>query len=314
MRYKAGYRRVQFSMPTEYQLQYGWKSPLVQETTPLIAAAAMKQKAASNQTHTKTKKDKTSSTKNSINPTCLTNEQRLLDNTGSHSNHEHTCALCHSCTCHTDQREGDSDTVTQSKIKKLQEKFEKRMENTEVKHHPLSETCPHVNGVPIKQHTSSSTPAKSRKITGATNTLVKDKTKKAIKPKSTGGHVPHKTKSITCTATVPEHPKETHSTKELTDPNKGQQPGSKPHRCSPTYPLLTEYQVQFKPMARHFRKPDEPTNMQGPQNQVRGKHSLYTNVDCTILEIYFLDLIYGPPSWTSSKPSQTPTNKHVTSQ
>ena len=292
MRYKAGYRRVQFSMPTEYQLQYGWKSPLVQETTPLIAAAAIKQKAASNQTHTKTKKDKTSSTKKSINPTCLTNEQRLLDNTGSHGNHEHTCALCHTCTCHTDQREGDSDTVTQSKIKKLQEEFEKRMENTEVKQHPLSETCPHINGVPIKQHTLSSTPAKSKKITGATNT--QDKTKKAIKPKSTGGHLPHKTKSITCTATVPEHPKETHSTKELTDPNKGQQPGSKAHRRSPTYPLLTEYQVQFKPTARHFRKPDEPINMQGPQNQVRGKHFIY---QCR--RYNFGNLFFRPHLWST---------------
>ena len=266
MQYKAGYRRVQFSMPTEYQLQYGWKSPLVQETTPLITAAAVKQTAASNQAHTKSKKDKTSSTKKSINPTCLTNEQGLLDNTGSHGNHEHTCASRHTCTHHTEQREGNSDTLTQSKIKKLQEKFEKRMENTEVKRHPL------VNGGPVKQHASSSTPIKSRKITGATNTIVKDKTKKASKPKNTGGHIPHKTKSITNTTTVPEHPKETQSTKELTDPNEGQQPGSKPHRRSPTYPLLTEYQVQFKPTARHFRKPDEPTNMQGPQNQVRGKH------------------------------------------
>ena len=275
MRYKAGYRRVQFSMPTEYQLQYGWKSPLVQETTPLITAAAIKQKAASNQTHTKTKKDKTSFTKKSINPTCLTNEQRLLDNTGSCGNRELICASCHTCTCHSDQREDNSDTITQSKIKKLQKKFEKRMENTEVKQHPLFETSPHVNSTPIKQHTSSSTPAKSRKITGATNTVGKDKTKKAIKPKNTEGHVPHKKKSITSTATVPEHPKETQSREKLTDPNEAQQLGSKPHRRSPTYPLLTEYQVQFKPTARHFRKPDEPTNMEGPQNQVRGKHFRY---------------------------------------
>ena len=36
LKYKAGYRRVQFSMPTEYQLQYCWKS---QKQSPMIQAA-----------------------------------------------------------------------------------------------------------------------------------------------------------------------------------------------------------------------------------------------------------------------------------
>ena len=58
MRYKAGYRRVNFNAPTEYMLNYGWKSPFNTDESPLMSAVNWHKSQDSNkenksQTHAK---------------------------------------------------------------------------------------------------------------------------------------------------------------------------------------------------------------------------------------------------------------------
>ena len=58
MRYKAGYRRVNFNTPTEYMLHYGWKSPFNTDESPLMSAVNYRKpqdpnKENKSQTHAK---------------------------------------------------------------------------------------------------------------------------------------------------------------------------------------------------------------------------------------------------------------------